>query len=80
MKQNKGSDVMDKDSIPKFRTEGKPPNVTLFLQCSECEKDIRPILRTETIQVNRGYYCKECDDGAVHLNLPKKQTDNDKGE
>lgn len=59
------------DSRPRFRVEGKgTPFTTVILQCSKCEKDIRPISKQESIKVNRGYYCKDCDDGAVHLNLP----------
>lgn len=61
-----------KDARPRFRTEGRPPGpVTVYIQCSQCEKDIRPMLKTESININRGYYCKDCDDGAVHLNMPE---------
>ena len=30
------------------------------------------MMKTESIAVNRGYYCKDCDDGAVHLNIPHR--------
>lgn len=62
---------MSEEGQPRFRTEGKPPHVTVYLQCSKCAKDIRPMLMTEKISVTRGYYCKECDDGVVHLNPPQ---------
>lgn len=62
-----------KDARPRFRTVGKPPHVTLWLQCSACAKDIRPLLNTETIDVRRGHYCNNCNDGTVHLNLPEKK-------
>lgn len=66
--------MTDTTSMPKFRVEGKATrNPRVIIQCSKCEKDIRPMLMTETIAVNRGIYCSECDDGAIHLNLPQRQ-------
>jgi len=65
----------DKDttSMPRFRIKNKNTSfTTVILQCSKCEKDIRPILKCETIAVNRGHYCKDCDDGAIHLNMPRE--------
>lgn len=65
-------------SVPKFRTEGKPPGpVTVWVQCSNCSKDIKPLLPSEKIAVNRGHYCKDCDDGAIHLNMPHEGKSND---
>lgn len=68
----------DDTAVPKFRTEGKPPGpVSVFLQCSKCEKDIRPMMPSEKIAVHRGHYCPDCDDGAIHLNMPIKDDDED---
>lgn len=61
-------------AFPNFRTVGKPPGpVSVYLICSNCDKDIRPVLLHEQIDVRRGYYCKECDDGTIHLNTPKAE-------
>lgn len=57
-----------KNPQPKFRTEGDKKNPKLILQCSECSKDIRELKDTDIIDVRKGYYCKDCDDGAVYLN------------
>lgn len=60
-------------SEPVFRvdTRGRKPKV--FLKCSNCGEDIRRLKPKESISVNRGYYCDECDDGAIHLNMPKEE-------
>ena len=56
---------------PKFRTEGKTMETAkVFLQCSNCDVDIRELKPTESINVTRAYYCDECDSGAVVLNPP----------
>ncbi len=65
--------MSDETNMPKFRTEGKPPHVSVIIQCSKCEKDIRHMMKWESIKVDRGYYCEDCDDGAVHLNMPVKK-------
>lgn len=63
----------DTDAVPKFRIKGKgTPFAQVIIQCSKCEKDIRPMLKTESIKVDRGIYCKDCDDGAIHLNMPRE--------
>lgn len=62
------------DARPKFRTEGKDRKTAkVFLQCSNCDADIREIKPNEEIQVTRGYYCETCDDGAIYLNLPRQK-------
>ena len=50
---------------PRFRTIGPRNKARLFLQCSSCEVDIREIKPAETIDVTRGYYCKDCDTGTI---------------
>lgn len=63
----------DTTSMPRFRIKGKnSAHPQVILQCSKCHDDIRPVLGCESIKVDRGYYCKDCDDGAIHLNMPKK--------
>lgn len=63
---------MSEDSMPRFRVEGKgTQHPKVIIQCSKCEKDIRYIEKTERIAVNRGHYCSDCDDGAIHLNMPR---------
>lgn len=59
------------DPRPRFRIDKKSNPVQVVLQCSSCKKDIRVIQPDESIHVNRGYYCSDCDDGAVHINLPE---------
>lgn len=58
-------------NYPSFRVdkEADPPRV--FLRCSECEKDIRELEPGEKVKVTRGYYCEDCDPGAIVLNPPK---------
>ena len=69
--------MSEDDTRPRFRVEGKDtPFPCVYIQCSKCHVDIRPMLKQEIIAVNRGYYCKKCDDGAIHLNMPIK----DKGD
>lgn len=53
-----------RENGPKFRTEGTSCiNTRLFLQCSNCDKDIREIFPNRSGFVIRAYYCKDCDDG-----------------
>ena len=61
------------NTAPKFRVdkEAKPPKV--FLQCSRCDKDIREVKMDESIDVRRAYYCKDHDDGSIHLNVEKSE-------
>lgn len=59
-----------KQSQPTFRTEKQGNRTKLILQCSQCRKDIKELKNTDIINVQKGYYCKGCDDGAVHLNMP----------
>ena len=62
---------MTKTATPIFRVEGKnTTNASVIIQCSECEKDIRPMMPSEEIAVDRGIYCSDCEDGAVYLNMP----------
>lgn len=66
----------DKNTMPKFRIKGKGTrNPQVIIQCSKCEKDVRPMSKTESVPVNRGIYCADCDDGAIHLNMPKEVKD-----
>ncbi len=57
-------------TFPKFRTEGTRDKPRVFLQCSNCEKDIREIGMTDQIAVDRAYYCNDCDPKVVVLNTP----------
>lgn len=58
------------EAKPRFTvTKTNPPKV--MLHCSNCDVIIREIGMKESIAVNKGYYCKGCDDGAIHLNMPK---------
>lgn len=67
--------MTDTTHMPKFRVKKKPiPQV--IIQCSMCEKDIRPMLPSETIPVDRGIYCPECDDGVIRLNMPVDEKEN----
>lgn len=64
--------MSDTTNMPRFRVEGKETNSPkLIIQCSKCEKDIRYMEKTERIKVDRGIYCTDCDDGAIHLNMPR---------
>lgn len=68
-----GDKTNDTTSMPKFRIKGKKtPFPQVIIMCSKCEKDIRPMLKSESLPVDRGVYCKDCDDGAIHLNMPKR--------
>ena len=63
---------MSTETTPRFRvdrTKKKRPKV--YLQCSNCEVDIRQIGMSESVSVLRAHYCPDCDDGAIHLNLGK---------
>lgn len=61
-------------NTPNFRVDkfSKPPKV--FLQCSECLKDIRQIKDTESILLTRAYHCADCDPGVITLNPPTNET------
>lgn len=59
---------------PRFRIKDKHTrNPIVVLQCSTCSKDIRDLRDSETIDLRRGYYCKDHDDGAIHLNMPEQK-------
>jgi len=61
------------DSKPKFRIEGSKQHPKVIIQCSACDKDIREMKKHESIKIDRGYYCEDCEDGAIHINLPKEE-------
>ncbi len=46
---------------PKFRTEGKPPKVKVFLQCSMCDKDIREVKPNDIVDISHAHLCTTCD-------------------
>lgn len=54
--------------MPNFKIDRKHRRVDLH--CSDCEKYIRTLKPKEEIAVNRGYYCDDCDDGTIKLNMP----------
>ena len=61
-----------KPTSPTFRTQKtRAGNTRLFLQCSQCEADIKELKPTDEVDVRRAYFCKDCDDGAVYLNPAK---------
>ena len=63
---------MSDEQFPNFRTEGtNAENARVFLCCSKCNKDIRELKKTDSIKVNRSYFCKDCDDGTIRMNPPK---------
>ena len=60
------------EATPKFRIKGKnTPNPKVIIQCSNCEVDIRPMKKTDALDPRKGIYCKKCDDGVIHLNMPQ---------
>jgi len=65
---------------PRFRIDKTTTPFKVILQCSNCEADIREIGMNEEIKVTRAYYCEECDDGVIHLNLPKDKEAKEDGE
>lgn len=59
------------ENRPKLRVEGTSrKNARVFLQCSECDCDIREIKPHESVSVTRAYLCKDCDDGVIRMNPP----------
>lgn len=64
-----------KPTAPKFRVTGKSrKDAKVFLQCSNCDKDIREIKETDEIDVRRAYYCPDCDNGTITLNPANTKT------
>lgn len=61
----------DDPRLPRFRTYGPKGREKVVLQCSACQVDIRELKPQESIQVDRGHYCKKCDTGTVIFNPPK---------
>lgn len=66
--------MTDKKNTPNFRIDKfkKPPQV--WLQCSECSKDIRRIHDHESILLTRAYHCADCDPGVISLNPPTTES------
>ena len=61
----------DYSNCPRFAVRGKgTKNPKVIIQCSKCGKDIREMKMTEKLPIDRGYYCKDCDDGTIRLNMP----------
>ena len=55
---------------PVFKTKGQPPDVRLFLHCSQCDAEMREVADDEAVDVRVAHYCKQCDPGGPLLNLP----------
>lgn len=55
---------------PKFHVnkDVNPPEV--WVLCTTCDAKIKQVMPNESISVMQAYYCKEHDDGAIHLNPP----------
>lgn len=67
---------MSEETAPKFRIQrGPPPRVILL--CTKCDADIREFFKWETMRVDRAYFCKDCDEGAIVLNMPTENKDED---
>lgn len=61
------------EATPNFRIKNRGTKLQrVVLICSNCDKDIRVLKPHEEVSPKKGYYCEECDDGAVHLNMPIK--------
>ena len=59
------------ESVPILRIIDKETkNPQIIIQCSNCEIDIRQMSKTELLDPRKGIYCKKCDDGLIHLNMP----------
>lgn len=70
----------DRENAPNFRTINKGTrNAQLMLLCSRCSTDIRILRNDELIDMRRGYFCKEHDDGTVRLNMPLDVDPKDEG-
>lgn len=65
--------MTDRKKTPNFRITKELPH-RLFLQCSDCLRDIKEIKPKESIHVTRAYYCDECDPGVIVLNPSTKAT------
>ena len=52
-------------SEPRFDVEGEGRKAKVWLLCSYCRKRIRQLRRWESIRIDRGWYCEECDPGVV---------------
>lgn len=61
------------DTSPNFKVTKENGRARVFIHCSnlECEALVREMKPHESIAVNRCYYCEDCDDGTVKLNMPK---------
>ncbi len=61
--------MKDSNTAPRFTVDKTKNPPVVWLHCSQCNKRLRTISMTEKIDVRRGYYCKECDDGSVRINI-----------
>lgn len=58
-------------SAPRFDVVGSGRKKQVWLLCSYCHKRVRQLRRWESIRIDLGHYCEECDPGVAVPNPMK---------